>query len=309
VELTVTQAITSIADDSRAGAAQIAERAADILRQRAMIGEAASPDAFRHEILLTGWALIRSKKATGPLVNLVNAVLWKLETSETPAMLRQAVDEATTAFKRQLRQHSLRVAEGALGLVGEGSTVVTIAYSSTVQHALCHAQRAGRRLEVICAETGAGGEGHGTAEVLANCGVAVRLLSDPEAIAAVVRADLVLVGAEMLTSQGVVNRAGTRALAHAAREHGKPFYTLCGSEKFLPPEFERASQYPQTNGGAANGAGASHTPEAAFDLTPLALISGIVTEQGVLPVEGIEAWLAATKLHPALVSLAAEAAP
>jgi translation initiation factor eIF-2B subunit delta len=273
-----------------------------------MIGEAASPDAFRHELLLTGWALIRSQMATAPLVNLVNAVLWKIEASESPALLRQAVDEATTAFKRQLRQHALRVAEGALGLVGERSTVVTIAYSSTVQHALCHAQRAGRRLEVICAEAGTSGEGRGATETLVNCGVSARLLTDPEALAAVARADLVLVGAEMLTSQGVVNRAGTCALAHAAREHGKPFYTLCGSEKFLPPEFEHAKRQRQNGSTAGNGADTSHASEAMFDLTPLALIGGIVTEQGILPVEGIEAWLAATKLHPALVSLAAEAA-
>ena len=37
-----------------------------------------------------------------------------------------------------------------------------------------------------------------------------------------------------------------------------------------------------------------------FDLTPLELLSGIVTERGVLPVAAIEAWLASTHLHPAL---------
>lgn len=59
VELTFTQAIESIAaDSSHSGAAQIAERAADILLRRATTGEPASPDAFRRELLATGWALI-----------------------------------------------------------------------------------------------------------------------------------------------------------------------------------------------------------------------------------------------------------
>src|SRR5262249_47615316 len=78
---------------------------------------------------------------------------WKVESEDTPRGLRLAVSQATDEFKRMLRQHALRVAEGALGLIGEGSTIVTISNSSTVQHALIHAQRAGRRLAVICAES------------------------------------------------------------------------------------------------------------------------------------------------------------
>ena len=44
MELTFTQAIESIAADSHSGAAQIAERAADILLRRATSGEPASPE-------------------------------------------------------------------------------------------------------------------------------------------------------------------------------------------------------------------------------------------------------------------------
>ena len=41
-----------------------------------------------------------------------------------------------------------------------------------------------------------------------------------------------------------------------------------------------------------------------FDFTPLETLTGIVTEQGILPVAAVEAWLAATKLHPALANYA-----
>ena len=39
-----------------------------------------------------------------------------------------------------------------------------------------------------------------------------------------------------------------------------------------------------------------------FEWTPLEELSGIVTEQGTLPVAAVEGWLAAIKLHPALAS-------
>jgi translation initiation factor 2B subunit (eIF-2B alpha/beta/delta family) len=303
VEQIFTQAILSIAEDDRSGAAQIAERAADVLVQRALAGEAASAEAFRREMLATGWALIRAQTAMAPLVNLVNTVLWKIEESEVPSELRESVVHAAEKFKRQLRQHALRVAEGSLGLIGDGSVVVTISFSSTVQHALTHAQRAGRRLEVLCAESQPGREGRATAEVLVNCGVQATLLPDAEAIAAVARADLVLVGADMLTSSGLVNKMGTNSLATAARAADRPFYTLCGSEKFLPPGFRPpAPANRATSAPLLEIAQEAHIPERVFDFTPLDLLSGIVTEQGVLPIEGIEAWLAATKLHPALAA-------
>src|SRR5262245_3353258 len=104
-------AIAEIAADNRSGATEIAERAADILLQRADTGEAASPDAFRQELLTTGWALIKAQPIMAPLVNLVNTVLWKIEESETPYGLREAVEQTTAEFKRQLRHHAMCVAE------------------------------------------------------------------------------------------------------------------------------------------------------------------------------------------------------
>ena len=94
-----------------------------------------------------------------PLVNLVNSVLWKIEEDESPRSLRLAVAEATEEFKRQMRQHALNIAEGALGLIEEGSKIVTLSNSSTIHHALIHAQRAGRHPTVICAESLPGKEG------------------------------------------------------------------------------------------------------------------------------------------------------
>jgi translation initiation factor eIF-2B subunit delta len=301
VESQFSQLLASITTDNRYGAAQIAERAADLMLKRASAGEPPSPDAFREELLRTGWALINAQPSMAPIVNLVNSVLWKAEESDTPRGLRTAVAQATEEFKRQLKQHALHVAEGALKLIAEGSTIVTLSYSTTVQHALLHAQRAGRRFSVICAESRPVYEGRQTASALAGYGVPVRLVVDTAAVEAVSSAELVLVGADMLSTHGLVNKIGTRALAAAARSAGVPFYTLCGSQKFLPPGFEPLEQldrpgeeiWPDAPSGV-------HVRNRYFDTTPLELISGIVTEQGILPVAAIEAWLAATRLHPAL---------
>ena len=301
MEMSFARAIAGLAADNHSGAAQIAARAADILLQCVNTEESSSPDIFRQELLVTGWAIIKAQPAMAPLVNLVNTVMWKIEGQQTHDGLRQAVISATEQFKRQLRNHSSRVAENALALISDGSTIVTLSHSSTVQHALLHTQRAGRRFSVICAESRPACEGHETATVLAAHNIPVTLVVDAAAVVAVSEANMVLVGADLLCNVGLVNKIGTHALALAAQAEAVPLYTLCSSEKFLPPGYPIPEQreWPLEEIWSDSPRGVTLHNQY-FDLTPLKAISGIVTERGIFTTTAIEAWLAATKLHPAL---------
>jgi translation initiation factor 2B subunit (eIF-2B alpha/beta/delta family) len=299
--------IAAVAAEHQHGAIQVAELAADILQKRVSSGEPASPEAFRHELLMTGWALIRTFPTMAPLVNLVNTVLWKSEESEAPQTLRKAVIAATEDFKRQIRQHTLHVAERALSLINDGSTIVTISASMTVRHALLHAQRAGRRFSVICAESRPRYEGHQLAEALGAAGIPTQLVIDVAAIDAIPNAQLVLVGADLLSNRGLVNKIGTYALALGAHSAGVPFYALCGSEKFLPPGFPLFEQHDWPPDEIWQQKAHNVTVvNRYFDSTPLHLITGIVTERGTLTLAAIEAWLATSRIHPLLGELVSQ---
>jgi translation initiation factor 2B subunit (eIF-2B alpha/beta/delta family) len=98
-----------------------------------------------------------------------------------------------------------------------------------------------------------------------------------------------------------MNKVGTYGMVLSARAADVPVYALCSSEKFLPPGYE-LPQYAQR---AADKVWSDlpanlQVQNVYFDSTPLNALAGIVTEQGVQPTVGIEAWLAATKLNPAL---------
>lgn len=298
----IAQAIAAIAANNISGAAEIAEQGAEVLLRRARTGEAATADAFRQELLHTGWALIQAQPTMAPLVNLVNNVLWKIESGDSPRALRQAVVEVTNDFKRRLRVHEVAIAESVLPLISDGDQVLINGRSSTVRAALLHAQRAGRRFRVICAEGRPGCEGRFMASDLAAIGLPVTLVVDALAIAMVAKSRLVLVGADHLTAETLVNKAGTYGIALAARDNQVPIYALCSSEKFLPHGFSPLPQphwsTEQVWGDAPPGV---QIENVYFDHTPMHYISGIVTEQGVLPTEGIEAWLAAIKLHQSLI--------
>lgn len=293
--------VAEIAVDNRQGAAQIAERAADLIMRRAEALGSLSPQEFRRNLCEFGWSLIRAQPVMAPLVNLVNRVLWAIEDQQTRHDLLRAVAETTEEFKHQLRQHALHVAEGALALISDGITIVTLSYSTTVQHALRHAQRAGRRFRVVCGESRPILEGRQTAAILADYGIPTQLVIDAELPAHIARAQLVLVGADMLSTHGLVNKVGTYGMALTARVNGVAFYALCGSEKFLLPGFRQLEQLDRPRSEIwAEAPQNVHIRNRYFDLTPLELLSGIVTERGILPVAAIEAWLASTRLHPAL---------
>ncbi|HJZ48554.1 MAG TPA: translation initiation factor eIF-2B [Roseiflexaceae bacterium] len=252
-------------------------------------------------MLAIGWALIRAQPLMAPLVNLVNAVLWKLEQPETPDELRLAVTQITMEFKRQLRQNAQRVADGALALIADGSTIVTISRSGTVEQALLHARRAGRHFAVICLESRPLCEGRAAAAALAAADIPATLAVDAAAAALVPEAQLVLVGADLLGSRGLVNKLGTRTLALAAQAARVPFYTLCGSEKFLPSGYDPPDQreWPASEVWPDAPPGVT-VRNHYFEWTPLSELSGIVTERGVLSIAEVESWLAAIELHPAL---------
>lgn len=295
------QAVAAIAEDSLSGAVEIAEKSAEILQRLARTDQSEQLDDLRRRLVELSWALIRAHPTMAPLVNLVNAVLWTTEESADPEAARRAAVEATGDFKRRLRVHEAAIAETALRLIPDEGQVLTNGRSTTVRAALRHAQRAGRRFRVVCAEGRPACEGRTLAAELAAGGIPVTLVIDALAIALAGESQLVLIGADHLSGDGLVNKVGTYGIALAAREAGVPMYALCGSEKFLPPGFVPPAQarWPADQVWAEAPANLAIS-NLYFDSTPLDALAGIVTEQGVQPTVGIEAWLAATKLHPGL---------
>ncbi len=189
--------IAAIASDRRSGAAELALRAAEAL-------SLAHPD----EIAEAAQAVVRAQPAMASVYNAAQAAL--------------AGDLA--AFTGRLRRSPAIIAQRAAGLV-RGRTVLTHSRSSTVLRAL----REGRPARVICTESLPGGEGRDTAAELGG-----EVVPDKQVLAVLANVDIVVVGADAVTPEDVVNKVGTAQLALAARERGVPAYVLCGSDKFVP---------------------------------------------------------------------------
>jgi methylthioribose-1-phosphate isomerase len=112
--------------------------------------------------------------------------------------------------------------------------------------------------------------------------------------------DLVLVGADRIAANGdVANKIGTYLKALAARDSDVPFYVAAPRSSFdlrsptgavIPIEERGPNEVTKVYGRTENGhtAGVTVTPKDAqvrnwaFDITPARLVSGFVTERGLI---------------------------
>ncbi|MFA4970416.1 MAG: S-methyl-5-thioribose-1-phosphate isomerase [Sulfuritalea sp.] len=155
------------------------------------------------------------------------------------------------------------------------------------------AHAAGLPVHVWVSETRPRNQGLLTAWELAEAGVPHTLIADNAAGLLLMqgKVDLVIVGADRIAANGdTANKVGTYLKALAARAHGVPFYVAaplstidfaCASGAQIPIE-ERA----------VDELGAGDTPVAnpAFDVTPAALISGIISERGIAAAGALGQW-------------------
>ncbi|MBL8479834.1 MAG: s-methyl-5-thioribose-1-phosphate isomerase [Sterolibacteriaceae bacterium] len=172
---------------------------------------------------------------------------------------------------------------GRLATVGHGTALAPV-YA---------AHAAGIALHVWVSETRPRNQGLLTAWELREAGVPHTLIADNAAGLLMMqgKVDLVIVGADRIAANGdAANKVGTYLKALAARANGVPFYVAaplstidfaCAKGADIPIE-ERAA--------AELGAGTTPVANPAFDVTPAALIDGIVSERGVAPSGDLTRW-------------------
>jgi methylthioribose-1-phosphate isomerase len=251
---------------------------------------AAAIRATRPTAVNPGWALDRMlARAAGE------------PASSTVADLRAALRAEATAILEEDRAMCRRIGEHGLALIPDGARVLTHCNAGALATAgigtalapLYAAVERGRRVEVFADETRPLLQGSRlTAWELHRAGIPVTVITDGMAASLMRegRIDCCLVGADRIAANhDVANKIGTYALAVAAHHHGIPFYVAAPRSTFDPAtpsgaeiriEHRAAGEVTAWGGRrtAPEGVGV-HNP--AFDITPAALITAIISDEGV----------------------------
>jgi methylthioribose-1-phosphate isomerase len=239
-------------------------------------------------------AAARVREARPTAVNLAWAV-DRVVAAEDPLAEARAIHEEQVAI-------DAAIAENGLELISKNARVLThcntgplaTAGGGTALGVIIGAHRAGKKPRVYVDETRPLMQGSRLNYFeLQNAGVDVVLQADSAAAIAMARQDidLVIVGADRIARNGdTANKIGTYGLAILAAHHGIPFYVAAPRSTF-DFSIESGDQIPIEERSAdeiTSIAGRRIAPEGAvvynpaFDVTPGRLITGFVTECGII---------------------------
>jgi methylthioribose-1-phosphate isomerase len=221
-------------------------------------------------------------------------------------------EEAHTIWTED-RATCQRLGEVGAELINDGATVLThcnagalaTAGRGTALAPIYQAHKDGKQVAVFADETRPLLQGARlTSWELMEAGVEVTLITDSMAghVMSKGRIDAVFVGSDRIARNGdVCNKIGTYTVAVLAREHGIPFYVVAPLSTF-DPELADGSLIPieeRPEAEVTEGFGQRTAPDGvqvynpAFDVTPARLVTGIVTEVGVIEEPNEERVLAA----------------
>ena len=275
------------------GARNVAIAAVKAIQTQAKDTKAKDKPQFLAELKKAQTILAESRETEPLMRNAMRCLIVQAESANTEKIseLGRIVTESVDQFLADLDASRERTAEIGAKRIFDGAVVFTHCHSSTVTRLLAKAKEAGKKFSVICTETRPAFQGRLTAKELVGLGIPTTFIVDSAARTFMRDVDLVIVGADAITSEGnVVNKIGTGGIAVLSREARKPFYVVSELLKFDP----------KTLGGECEKIEhrnpAEVWPEApkilkvrnpAFDVTPNRYIHGLICEEGIIAPQSI----------------------
>ncbi len=274
------------------------------------------PAAFRSAALEASAALAAARPTAVNLCWALDRLCRTLDQRHASAAQWQLLLGTATEMHTEDRDLCDAIGAAAVDLIQPGMTVLTHCNAGalattgigTATAPIYLAHRRGIPFRVLACETRPLLQGARlTAWELQRAGIEVEVIVDAAAagLMAAGAVDLVVVGADRVAANGdVVNKVGTLSHAVAANHFGIPFYVAfpystidrgCVDGRAIPIEQRASSEVLQACG---QPIAAAHTRarNPAFDLTPAALVTALITDRGMIPrpfAHGIAAALSA----------------
>lgn len=282
------------------GAPAIGVAAAMGVALAAKSSNAKDRDRFMEELRQAGTVLCRSRPTAWNLFWAVERMLRKAEatTGSTREIAEEVVLEAKRIALEDIESNH-KIGEFGSSLINDGDrvlthcntgTLATVSYGTALAP-IRTAIRHGKKVSVIATETRPRLQGARlTAFELLKDRIPVTLIVDGAAgyVMKQGMVKLAIVGADRITSKVVANKVGTYLIALAAKENHIPFYVAAPSSTF---DLKRADQVEieERDPREVTHIGGKRVPprgvaifNPAFDITPVELVEGFITEKGVL---------------------------
>ena len=258
--------------------------------------------SYKRWLLRISRELVAAQPAMALLFRLVNDMLWATDGAMAAGDMRQTALDFMQAHRASTVGSLDVLADHAVEHLRGHATIMTYSRSATVIRVLTSLSERRSALRVFCGEGRPMLEGQTLASELAWAGVDVTVGVDMALFGWLPEVSSLLIGADSLMADGLVNKLGTSALMRRAHDLEIPRVVVCTTDKFLPNDY--SVRYNLREGDADEIMPVSNenitVRNPYFDVTPLDLVSVVVTEKGVFAGAALEGELATIRTYPGL---------
>lgn len=274
----IRKSINAIRQDHKHGSSRLTSAAIKILLDSCDASLNPASPHFSDEVLEIANALLTVRPGMVSIANY--ALRFAEEFKPSAAASRSLVNQQKKGFAiasklNQLHDKSvLQLPIKAAPLIKNRSIVMTCSYSDSICTVLEHARSRGIDFKVLAVQSLFHKVSYGqlTIDRLEKAGISCRLVPDDQLRWHTARADMVLIGADAVSLQGwLFNGSPSYELARVASSRKVPVYAVCCKSKIDPRGFLASMR----------------EPEPGFDMVPLDLLAGVVTENGLCQAEDV----------------------
>ncbi len=198
----------------------------------------------------------------------------------------EGLKTAAQRYIESLDEAPAKIAEYLVPRLAPGAIVMTYSQSSTIAKVLLYLHGGGKLGGVILSEARPALEGKKMARFLAEKGIKVTLTVDCALGNLIEGVDIVLIGADAVTSEYIVNKVGSLDLVLVANYFDKPVWSLASTHKLVrEAKIQKFADSTQIWEDAPEGI---IVQAPLFQKVPIALLDGIISERGPMGVQEIE---------------------
>ena len=194
------------------GARNVAIAAINAIEEGAKESKATRKEVLLKELSDAKTVLFASRETEPLMRNAIRHVLHAVENSDEKSVkaLVELVSQVSGKFLETLKISKEKIASVGSKRISDGSRVLTHCHSSTVTNMMRKAEQDGKTFEVICTESRPVFQGRITAKELLEARIETTMIVDSAVRYFMNEVDLVVVGADAITSEGnVIYKIGT----------------------------------------------------------------------------------------------------
>mgnify|MGYP001111618737 CR=1 FL=1 len=224
------------------------------------------------------------KSAQPRMASILNLSLGmnRLIEGADPTAIDNSLRSFYESFEKNFKEANERIPEIASSLVESGNVICTHSSSSLVKKAIMIANRSYDDITAICTESRPALEGIDTAKSLSENGVNTKLITDSAVFKFLQDSDIVLVGADHVSEDGVENKVGTLGISSFCKKIRIPVYALCQTSKIIRKDLIAKEEKKDPREIMDEKIEGLEVLNYYFESSPLDNFQGIVTEKGIL---------------------------